>query len=136
MFTPVFSLRPEWIHGLSGPHYKHRIQEKVTDYTIGVGISKAHLDVYLLPDGIGRQFINDRRGFVELIRWIGKRKIVRIVFEPTGAYHRAFEDALSKAGLPLAKINPLQARRFAQARGTRAKTDKVDAEVLAVMGVA
>jgi len=108
----------------------------MTDYTIGVDISKAHLDVYLLPDGITGQFTNDRRGFHQLIQWIGKRKIARIVYEPTGAYHRAFEDALSKAGLPLAKINPLQARRFAQARGTRAKTDKVDAEVLAVMGVA
>ncbi len=118
------------------PHDKHRILEKMIDYTIGVDISKAHLDVHLLPDGIAVQFTNDRPGFSALIKWIGTRKIGRIVYEPTGAYHRAFEDALSKAGLPLAKVNPLQARRFAQARGTRAKTDKVDAEVLAVMGVA
>ncbi len=108
----------------------------MTDYTIGIDISKALLDVYLLPDGIAHQFSNDRRGFAALIKWIGRRKITRIVYEPTGAYHHAFEDALSKAGLPLARVNPLQARRFAEARGTRAKTDKVDAEVLAVMGIA
>jgi transposase len=119
-----------------GPHDKHRIQEKMTDYTIGVDISKTFLDVHLLPDGITGQFTNDRQGFREMIEWIGNRKVARVVFEPTGAYHRHFEDALSKAGLPLSKINPLQARRFAQARGTRAKTDTIDAEVLAVMGVA
>lgn len=108
----------------------------MTNYTIGMDFSKAFLDVHLLPDGIGCQFTNDRPGFCELIKWIGKRKPERIVYEPTGAYHRAFEDALSKAGLPLAKVNPLQARRFAEARGTRAKTDKVDAQVLACMGLA
>ncbi len=93
----------------------------MTNYTIGVDISKAFLDVHLLPDGKERQFSNDQRGFRTLIQWIGKRKIARAVFEPTGAYHRAFEDALSKAAIPLSKINPLQARRFAEARGTRAK---------------
>jgi len=108
----------------------------MTQYTIGVDISKAHLDVHLLPGGIAQQFTNDLQGFSALIKWIGKRKIERIVFEPTGACHRAFEDALSKVGLPLAKVNPLQARRFAEARGTRAKSDKVDAGVLAHMGIA
>jgi len=108
----------------------------MTDYTIGIDISKAHLDAYMLPCGTVRQFANNPQGFRALINWTAKRKIERIVFEPTGAYHRAFEDALSKARLPLAKVNPLQARRFAQARGTRAKTDRVDAEVLAHMGIA
>ncbi len=108
----------------------------MTQYTIGVDISKAHLDAHRLPDGVARQFANDRRGFVAMIEWIGKLAVDRIVYEPTGIYHRGFEDALARAGLPLAKVNPLQARRFAEARGTRAKTDKVDAAVLAHMGVA
>ncbi len=108
----------------------------MTQYTIGVDISKAHLDVHRLPDGVARQFINDHLGFEALIKWIGKLNLKRIVYEPTGVYHRRFEEALSLAGLPLAKVNPLQARRFAEARGTRAKTDKVDATVLAHMGVA
>ena len=108
----------------------------MTQYTIGVDISKAHLDAHRLPDGIARQFTNDRPGFSAMIKWIGNLDIERIVYEPTGIYHRHFEDALAKAGLPLAKVNPLQARRFAEARGTRAKTDKVDAAVLAHMGIA
>jgi transposase len=108
----------------------------MTQYTIGVDISKAYLDAHRLPDGLARQFTNDRRGFGAMIKWIGKLNLERIVYEPTGAFHRCFEDALARAGLPLAKVNPLQARRFAQARGTRAKTDKVDAAVLAHMGVA
>jgi transposase len=58
-----------------------------------------------------------------------------LVFEATGPYHRAFEKAFS-GHLPLVKVNPLQARRFAQACGTRAKTDAVDARLLARMGSA
>jgi transposase len=57
------------------------------------------------------------------------------VFEATGPYHRAFEAALGEK-FPLVKVNPLQARRFAEASGTRAKTDAVDARGLARMGVA
>jgi len=108
----------------------------MTQYTIGVDISKAHLDAHRLPDGLARQFTNDDRGFGALVKWIGALDIERIVYEPTGVFHRRFEDALARAGFPLAKVNPLQARRFAEARGTRAKTDKVDAAVLAHMGVA
>jgi transposase len=58
-----------------------------------------------------------------------------VVYEATGAYHAALERSFAGA-LPLVKVNPLQARRFAQARGTRAKTDAVDARVLAVLGSA
>ncbi|PIE07535.1 MAG: hypothetical protein CSA74_06925 [Rhodobacterales bacterium] len=58
-----------------------------------------------------------------------------MIFEVTGPYHGAFERRLA-GHLPVVKVNPLQARRFAQALGTRAKTDRVDAVVLAQMGAA
>jgi transposase len=58
-----------------------------------------------------------------------------VIYESTGAYHAAIERSFGGV-LPLVKVNPLQARRFAQARGTRAKTDAVDARVLAAMGAA
>ncbi len=58
----------------------------------------------------------------------------RVVFEATGADHRAFERALAAAGLPAAKINPRQARRFAEAIGQLAKTDTIDAAMLARFG--
>ena len=58
-----------------------------------------------------------------------------MVYEPTGFYHRAFE-AYFETRLPLVRVNPLQARRFAEACGLRAKTDIIDAAALARMGVA
>ncbi len=56
------------------------------------------------------------------------------MFEASGCYHRQLETNLSEAHLPYSKVNPRQARRFAEATGRIAKTDKVDAEVLARMG--
>jgi len=82
-----------------------------------------------------RSFANTPAGHKALIAWAG-RAVTRIVFEPTGPYHAAFERALAKAGLPGVKVNPRQARRFAEATGTLIKTDRVDAAVLARMGLA
>ena len=107
----------------------------MTQITIGVDISKDRLDVYRLPDGERRQFGNDAGGHKALIAFAGKG-VARLVFEPTGPYHRAFEAALAKKGLPLVKVNPRQARRFAQAAGKLAKTDRIDAANLARMGAA
>jgi len=108
---------------------------KMTDHSIGVDISKSHLDVFRLEDGASRRFENSAAGFRALARWLGKAPVARIVFEPTGPYHKAFEAALGET-FPLVKVNPLQARRFAEAHGTRAKTDVVDARMLARMGAA
>lgn len=105
----------------------------MTETTIGVDISKATLDVYRLSDGAAAQFSNDNTGFRALKSWLHDHTIARIVYEPTGPYHRNFEVALQRT-LPLTKVNPLQARRFAQSFGTRAKTDTVDARMLAMMG--
>jgi transposase len=108
---------------------------KMTDHTIGVDISKSHLDAFRLEDGAAQRFENSAAGFRALSKWLGKAPVARIVFEPTGPYHKAFEAALGKT-FPLVKVNPLQARRFAEAHGTRAKTDAVDAQMLARMGAA
>lgn len=102
---------------------------------IGIDISKTKLDCHRLSDGAFETFANSKTGFADLRRWIGKKAPDRVVYEATGPYHAALERALA-GHLPLVKVNPLQARRFAQARGTRAKTDKVDAAVLAQMGAA
>jgi transposase len=107
----------------------------MTDDTIGVDISKDKLDVHRLRDGTFAQFPNTKRGFAALRRWIGKVMPDRVVYEPTGAYHGAFEAALADH-LPLVKVNPKHARRFAESRGTVAKTDRADARVLAQMGAA
>ena len=100
----------------------------------GVDISKDHLDACLHPGGEARRFSNDAKGHRALIAWLSPRKVARIVFEATGAYHRTFERALAAAGLPATKINPRQARRFAEAIGRLAKTDRCDAALLARFG--
>ena len=101
--------------------------------TVGVDISKTHLDVYVVPAGQAARFPNNAAGFKALIAWIAV-PVRAVTYEPTGRWHRAFEEALLEAGLPLVRVNPLHARRFAQAIGQRAKTDAVDARVLAQMG--
>jgi transposase len=106
----------------------------ITD-TIGLDVSKDKLDVHRLSDGVFIQFENTKKGFKALIKWAAGDNLARVVYEATGPYHRALESACS-GHLPLVKVNPLQARRFAQASGTRVKTDKVDARMLALMGVA
>ena len=105
-------------------------------YTIGVDISKARLDVYRRPDGLAVQFDNTAKGLKAFQRWMSGFEVERIVYEPTGKYHCGLEDFLSAAGYRLCRVNPLHARRFAQATGTRTKTDAVDARMLAVMGEA
>jgi transposase len=107
-----------------------------TQITIGIDISKYRLDVHQHPQGIVKQFDNDRKGIARLLAWITPWRPTRIVFEATGAYHRALEMALGKAALPSVKVNPLQARRFAEATGKRVKTDPVDAAMLARFGYA
>ncbi len=99
--------------------------------TIGIDISKATLDVHAYPAGNDRQFANTAKGHRALMAWLGQWQIERIGYEATGIYHRALEIAL--AGWPCVKINPERARRFAQATGTLAKTDRIDAISLAKM---
>ncbi len=84
-------------------------------------------------EGATRRFPNTPVGLKALLGWV-RDNAPRIVFEPTGSYHRALEQCLSKAGLPFVKVNPRQARRFAEATGRLAKTDRADAALLARMG--
>lgn len=100
----------------------------------GIDISKATLDVALYPDDAYKQFENSPKGYKALIDWLSDIPVERIVFEATGIYHRALEKYLLSHGLPAAKVNPKQARRFAEASGTLAKTDRVDARMLARFG--
>jgi transposase len=107
----------------------------MTEITIGADISKDHIDLYRLPDGDRLRVSNDGKGFAAVLGWIGNTPVARVVYEPTGAYHRAFERFMLTSGLPVSKVNPRQARRFAEATGKLAKTDRADAEMLAQFGM-
>lgn len=107
----------------------------MTNDSIGIDISKATLDIHRLSDGKMTSFSNCPAGFKQLAKFCAETVVIRVVYEATGSYHTGLERALGTL-LPLVKVNPLQARRFAQARGVRAKTDAVDAKMLATMGLA
>lgn len=99
--------------------------------SVGVDISKDTLDVHLHPAGVARRFGNSQKGRRALIAWLAAVAVARVVFEPTGACHHGFERQMADAGRPLCKVDPRQARRFAEAIGRHAKTDLADAAMLA-----
>jgi transposase len=100
--------------------------------TIGIDISKDHLDACRWPDGESLRVGNDAAGLRRLLRWIGA-EVACVAFEATGAYHAGVEQALHRADVPYSKLNPARVRRFAEALGTQAKTDRVDARLIARM---
>ncbi|MCQ9155953.1 hypothetical protein [Acidomonas methanolica] len=76
--------------------------------TIGIDVSKDHLDAARHPGGDTAGVANTRKGQSALLRWIGDVKAVaRVVFEPTGPYHRALEERLASCGVPMVKVNCL-----------------------------
>ena len=102
----------------------------------GCDVSKDYLDLYLHPSGERLRVSNDRQGLHKLKRELARRPVALLTLEATGKYHRAACRSLSQTGLPVAVVNPLRARLFAKAAGLLAKTDRVDAMMLAYMGKA
>ena len=105
-----------------------------TPIYVGIDISKAQLDVWI-SDKHG-QFTNDEEGHDKLVRFLKRFPIEVIVMEATGGLEIAVAIALAEAQYPVAIVNPRQVRDFAKAIGRLAKTDKIDAEVLALFGEA
>ena len=102
--------------------------------TAGIDISKQHLDAHIHPSNAAKRFCNSKSGWRALATWFASFNPQRIVYEATGPYHRAMEQALAARALPLVRVNPRRARRFAEVLGTSAKTDRVDARMLALYG--
>lgn len=98
---------------------------------VGIDVSKAALDVALRPQSAAWRCSNDEAGIAELVGRLQRLAPHVIVLEATGGLERLVVAALALAGLPVAVINPRQARDFAKATGRLAKTDALDAAVLA-----
>ena len=101
---------------------------------VGVDVCKAHLDVYFHPRGGRLRVSNDREGVRRLKREMAGEEVALVVLEATAKYHRLAHRSLSQSGFAVAVVNPLRSRLFAEALGTRAKTDRVDARMLALLG--
>lgn len=100
---------------------------------VGIDVSKARLDVAVHLTGESRSFANTATGWRRLAKWLLGLQPSQVVLEATGGYEQAALDALFAAGLPMVRLNPRQARDFAKATGQLAKTDRLDARVLAHM---
>jgi transposase len=98
----------------------------------GIDVSKGRLDAALRPTGEHFGLPNDQAGIEDLVGELKNRAHPKlVVLEATGGFERAVVAALAAAGIPVAIVNPRQARDFARATGKLAKTDRIDAEVLA-----
>lgn len=100
---------------------------------IGIDVSKAMLDVAVDGQTKLQRYPNTPTGIGRLVRMLATLAEVRVVVESTGGYEAAVTDACAQAGLWIARIDPRQARDFARATGQLAKTDALDANVLAEM---
>ena len=98
---------------------------------VGIDVSKARLDVALLPTGDGWAVANDERGIAVLVDRLLGLSPTLIVLEATGGLELPLTGALAATGLPVVVVNPRQVRDFAKATGRLAKTDALDAAVLA-----
>lgn len=99
---------------------------------IGIDVAKAVLDGVVRPTGEVVQFSNDATGHTALVAWATPLAPTGLVLEATGGYERAAVVALAAAGLPVVVVNPRQVRDFARSTGQLAKTDRLDAAVLAL----
>jgi len=98
---------------------------------VGVDVSKSKLDVYLLERDLLLSVPNDQQAIATLISRLARYRLERIVIEATGRLEHAFVTAAVAKGLPIVVVSPLKVRRFADAVGQLAKTDAIDARLIA-----
>ena len=99
-----------------------------SDRVVGIDVSKSWVDVHIRPEGVALRCATDEPGLAELVRPLAPQLIV---MEASGGYESLVAVSLAEAGLPVAIVNPRQVRRFAEALGQLAKTDAIDARVIA-----
>lgn len=108
--------------------------EHADEIHVGVDVCKTHLDVHLRPSDEAFQVQRDHGGLDELAKRLKTLRPTLIVLEATGGFERIVAVELAAKGLPLAIVNPRQIRDFARAFGRLAKTDRIDAEIIALFG--
>ncbi|MCX8282030.1 IS110 family transposase [Phyllobacterium sp. 0TCS1.6C] len=98
---------------------------------VGIDVSKDHLDIHCLPDGLQLRIANDCEGIDELVQRLGALDGIAFGCEATGGYEERLLIGLSEAGLPAYCLHPSDVRAFARFKGKRAKTDRLDAKAIA-----
>src|SRR5215471_14118981 len=101
---------------------------------VGIDVAKVQLEVFIWPSGETLSVANDEVGIRQLLRQL--KPVDFVILEATGGLEVPVAGALATAGIAVAVVNPRQVRDFARATGKLAKTDRLDAEVLARFGEA
>ena len=102
-----------------------------TELFVGIDVSKDRLDVHLRPSAETLTVARDGAGLAQLTVRLATLSPKLVVLEASGGFEITVAAALAAAGLPLAVVNPAQIRAFARAIGRLAKTDRLDAELIA-----
>src|SRR5688572_16244186 len=128
---PTRSHRPGWGIRRPGSLDTRSHMTPSTERFIGIDVSQEALDAHVRPDDSARRFANTTEGIAALLTWLQSLGPALIVLEASGGYENEVLTTLSLGGLPVCLINPKRVRDFAKARGRLAKTDAIDAAVLA-----
>lgn len=115
---------------MQGKHVS--IPEARVDCSVGIDVGKSWLDAHVLPEGASLRVANTAQGIAHLKRWLCRRPVDLVALEATGKWHRAAHRSLHASGLRVAVVDPYRVRMFAKASGVLAKTDALDARVLAM----
>jgi transposase len=99
---------------------------------VGIDVSKDWLDVHVLPADERLRVSNTCAGIRQLKRWFTRFELALVVVEATGKWHRPVQRSLVASTIPVAVVDPFRVRMFARAHGILAKTDRLDARVLAL----
>jgi len=106
-------------------------QETAGKSNVGIDVSKSWLDIHVLPSTVTLRVPNTGHGLRKLKRWLARFDVALIVVEATGKWHRQACRSLNADGFRIAVVDPFRVRAFAKAQGILAKTDRLDACVLA-----
>ena len=110
------------------------LKKSKTNVNVGIDVDKWFLDVCLYEKDLHWQVENNPEGVRKLLGRLGRYQVERLVMEATGRYQLLLAEQAFKKGLPVCIVKPLAVRRYAQALGKLAKTDKIDAQVIAEFG--
>src|SRR3954469_3052546 len=127
---PAVSSQPERSPGPASPHQRSRVMDKPPTF-VGIDVSEDRLDVHARSSGESLTVDHDEQGVAALVERLAALAPTLVVLEATGGMEVRLAAALAAVGLPVAIVNPRQVRAFARATGRLAKTDRLDAEVIA-----
>src|SRR6202045_2512444 len=137
MVRPSFGSCPQQMIGSTSRMQGKEASEQETKAksNVGIDVSKCWLDVHVLPTDERRRVANSCAGIRQLKRWLLRLDIALVVIEATGKWHRHVHRSLVASAIPVAVVDPYRVRMFAKAQGILAKTDQLDARVLASFAV-